>query len=204
MFVPESVGPQLGHAFSLGLYTFARHYSGLTFPLTPPSASFTVHALTCLGIFAFDLFLPHFQPLRQQATAYLPVVHLCILALESFIALAASEVEELVQLSLHPLFLDVQVSSALADLSTYTTLECLSVLHLSIARHNPLLLLHQITYTPLSQSKVLCAFLNEVSPSVSVLPHCSCFQPLLSCSLSGFCSSKAGFSSFSPRFSSPF
>ena len=83
MFVTESVRPQFGHAFSLGLYALARPFSGLTFLLTPPSAS-SVQAHTCLAIFVFDLILPHFQRLLPWATAYILVVHFCILALEAF------------------------------------------------------------------------------------------------------------------------
>ena len=40
--MPDSVRPKFVQAFSLGLYTLARPFSGLTFPLIPPSDSFAV------------------------------------------------------------------------------------------------------------------------------------------------------------------
>ena len=197
MFVAESVYPQFGQAFSLGLYTLARPSSGLMFPLPPPSASFAIQALTCLATFAFDIFLPKFQHRLLFADS---VVHFCILAWEAFIALAASEFEELVQLSVHPRSADAQASPPLADLFTYVPLECLDVLHLFVPRHNPLFLLHQITSAPISQPKVFCAFLNHVSPSISVLPHCSRFRPPHSCLSQDSAPVKLGFPFYSWSF----
>ena len=153
MFVIESVRPQFGHAFSLGLHTLARPFSGLTFLLTPPSASFALQALTSIAVFVFELFL----------TALPAHPHLIGHRIPSRGSLLYSRFGSF-QLSVYPLSVDAQASHVLADLSKYITLECLGVLHLSILRYNPLLL-HQITSASLSQPKVFFAFLNHVSPS---------------------------------------
>ena len=176
MFVAESVCPQFGQAFSLGLYTLARPSLGLTFPLTPPSASFAVQALTCLAIFASDFSLPHFQHLLfADSDRRLPHAFLCV-----------TFVFSLWKLSLHRHHL---------KLKSCCNSPCILFLWMS----RPPLLLQifphtsqwNASYLSLSQPKVFCAFLNHVS----VLP----IFPLLTTSvlpLSGFCSSKGGFSLF--------
>ena len=141
MFVTESVRPQFRHAFSLGLYTLYNP----TLCLICRAGS---HMSYYVCLWSYPTALPAPWPVGHRIPSRGSLLYS---RFGSF------------QLFVYPLSVDAQASHVLADLSKYTTLECLRILHLSILRYNPLP--HQITSAPLSQPKAFFAFLNHVSPS---------------------------------------
>ena len=193
MFAAESVRPQFGHVFSLGLYTLARHYSGLTFPActlsyvlvylplifsyhtSSTSASRPSHTVSWFT-FVFSLWKLslHWRHLKLRSWCNSQ----CIL----FLWMPRSH-----------LLLQIFPHTSHWNASVFCISLLLATILSSFARL-PILLSHSLKCSV--RSSMMSLFLSLSSPLFQ-LPTTSFLA------LSAFCSSIAGFSSFSPRFSFP-